>query len=554
MAVTPFSDTMVRGDGVRRGMSPFSFGLIAVVLVLVAVYFAYSKQNPFANPYELNAIFNDANDIKQNSPVRIAGVEVGKVKQVESLESGKARVTMEIKEEGLPIREDAELKIRPRLFLEGNYFVDVHPGSPSAKEMESGETVPANRTASPVQFGEVLTALQRDTREDLQTFLREWSKGFDGRGGLGARGFNEAVEHWEAAYRDTSQVNEATLGRRKHDLSRLLRGQGKVFGALSKDEEALKDLVTNLNTTVAAFASQEDNLAAAIPNLRDVLTVGRPALQSLNRGLPSLKAFARDALPGARSSDEALTYQIPFVKQARRLFSEAELKGLVRDLRPTVPDLAALNRSQTKTFAETRQLSSCQNNVLLPFATTPIPDPDFPANSGQPWYKQSPRAFVGLAGESRIHDANSALFRVNAGGGPTTIASTGQTGEQYISQLDFPLDGVRPVSPEKKPPFRPDVPCETQEPPDLNAPSAAGDEPIDVNPVPSLPAAKSRRERMEREYKKLVEHRARVLKGLPSVDPIGMSDAGEKAAARKLGLRWMVDGKYLSESKRGRDR
>jgi hypothetical protein len=302
---------------------------------------------------------------------------------------------------------------------------------------------------------------------------------------------------------------------------------------------------------MAAFASQEDNLARAIPELRDVLTVGRPALQSLNRGLPSLRAFAQDALPGARSSNEALDYQIPFIKQARRLFSDAELKALVAELRPTVPDLARLNRSQALTFAETRQLSSCQNNVLLPFAKTPIPDPDFPANTGQPFFKQSPRAFVGLAGESRIHDANSAMFRVNAGGGPTTIASTGVTGEQYFSQLDFPLDGVRPVSPNNKPPFRPDVPCETQEVPDLNAPAAAGDEPIDVNPVPSLPAAQKRRARMDREYQKLVEHRRRVLKGLPSVDPIGLSDRGERAQARRLGLRWMVDGKYLSERKRG---
>ena len=56
--------------------------------------------------------------------------------------------------------------------------------------------------------------------------------------------------------------------------------------------------MTNLNRTVAAFAVQEDNLKATIPQLRDVLKVGRPALQSLNGALPSLRAFAREALPG----------------------------------------------------------------------------------------------------------------------------------------------------------------------------------------------------------------------------------------------------------------
>ncbi len=37
---------------------------------------------------------------------------------------------MEISDEGRPIKQDATFKLRPRLFLEGNLFVDVNPGSP----------------------------------------------------------------------------------------------------------------------------------------------------------------------------------------------------------------------------------------------------------------------------------------------------------------------------------------------------------------------------------------------------------------------------------------
>ncbi len=541
MATTPFTNLVRRGRE-RTGISPLGAGLIALVLIVSATYFVFSKANPFSHPYELHALFEDANDIKKRSPVRIAGVEVGKVTEIEAVEdgSGVARVTMEIEDQGLPIKEDAELKIRPRLFLEGNYFVDVHPGSPSAAELDSGGTIPTTQTAAPVQFGEVLTALQRDTREDLQTFLREYSNALD-KGG--AEGFNEAIRHWEEAYRNTSMANDAYLGHAPHDLSRVLRGQGKVFGALSEDEEALKDLVTELNRTVAAFASQEDNLRAAIPQLRDVLRVGRPALRSLTSGLPSLRAFARDALPGARSSNKTLDAQIPFIKQARRLFAEAELKGLVRDLRPTVPALVSLNKGQTLTLAQTRQLSSCQNNVLVPFAKTPIPDPDFPENSGQPWYKQSQRAFVGLSGESRLSDANSAFFRVQAGGGPTTIASTGETGETYFAQLGLPIDAVRPVSPTKRPVFRPDLPCENQEPPDLNAASGPGDPPVSVTPSKKRQAELEAR--VEREWPKLVEHMRRVDEGKPSVDPIEYSDLGERLQAKRLGLRWTDEGKLV---------
>ena len=101
--------------------------------------------------------------------------------------NGGARVvTMEIKEAALPIHEDATLKIRPRVFLEGNFFVDIKPGSPSAPVLKSGdEPIPINQTAAPVQFGDVLAALQSDTREDLQVFLKEYSQGARGRGRRG---------------------------------------------------------------------------------------------------------------------------------------------------------------------------------------------------------------------------------------------------------------------------------------------------------------------------------------------------------------------------------
>src|SRR4029078_1872317 len=103
-------------------------------------YFGFSKANPFSNPYEFKAVFNDVNNLKPKSPVRIAGVEVGKVTNVAPVESGKgaAEVTMQVEDKGLPIKKDAELKIRPRIFLEGNFFVDVEPGSPSAGEDAPG--------------------------------------------------------------------------------------------------------------------------------------------------------------------------------------------------------------------------------------------------------------------------------------------------------------------------------------------------------------------------------------------------------------------------------
>src|SRR3954471_4254170 len=124
------------------GMSPFKAGMVAIVIIVVAVFFGFSRANPFHHPYQLKGAFASANNLKTKSPVRIAGVTVGEVKKVEPIKGGGAMGTMAMKNPGLPIKRDAQLKVRPRIFLEGNFFVDINPGTPSAPNLKSGAVVP----------------------------------------------------------------------------------------------------------------------------------------------------------------------------------------------------------------------------------------------------------------------------------------------------------------------------------------------------------------------------------------------------------------------------
>src|SRR5919112_2323119 len=159
---------MARGRGriEDRGLSPFKAGAIALILIAVGCYFGFTKSNPFANRFEMRAAFKNVNDLKKGSPVRIAGVNVGKVTRVEGIEKDSqlgqkgagAIVHMEIDDKGLPIHADATAKVRPRIFLEGNWFLDLSPGSPSAPVMKEGGTIAVQRTSDPVQFGDILNA------------------------------------------------------------------------------------------------------------------------------------------------------------------------------------------------------------------------------------------------------------------------------------------------------------------------------------------------------------------------------------------------------------
>ena len=474
------------------GMSPFRAGLLAIIVVAVAAYFAFSQTNPFSKPYHVTAYFKNVNNLQPNSPVRIAGVEVGKVKSVAPADpkTGEAKAVFEIEDKGLPLHKDARVKVRPRIFLEGNMFVDIQPGSPESPVLNNGGSIPATQTAAPVQFEEVLRVLQRDTRSDLQTLLQEFSKGLDGGG---AEAFRNSIKYWKPAYQYSSLANEATLGTQPHDLSKLVRAQAKVFRSLSSDEQSLGDLVTNLNTTFAAFASQDQNLRAAIPALDNVLKVGNPALADLNNALPALRDFSRKALPAAKSSLPTIEASMPFVTQARGLVQKSELRGLAADLRPTIPALAKLNANTLPFLDQSRALSACTSNVLVPLANKPIPDPVFNIPDST-FLHDANHGFVGLAGESRINDGNTPLFHVQQGAGPFSVVQTSADLGKLVSVggMDFKPEGTMPAKPDHRPVFRPGTPCEQQQVADLNAPRGAAE--ALAHPDPQASAANTLRE------------------------------------------------------------
>ncbi|MDQ3742369.1 MAG: MlaD family protein [Actinomycetota bacterium] len=464
------------------------YGLVALAIVAVAVFFGFTKTNPFANPYEIKAAFKNVNDLKPRSPVRIAGVNVGKVKSVEPMEGGTgAIVTMEIKDEGLPIHTDAQAKVRPRIFLEGNYFVDLRPGSPSAPAMDEGATIPVQNTAAPVQFGQFLEMLQSDTRENLRTVLREYGKAVNGPGG---RGFNRALKYWEPAFKNTAQVNEATLGIEEHDLSNYLRGARKVAEGLDRDPRALKGLITNLSITATAFADEQDNLSATIRELPNTLRAGQRAFAALRTAFPPVRRLARAMLPTVRTSGPALDAQLPLVRQLRGLVSKDELQGLVKDLRPAVSALAELNREGVPLQEETRLAGSCNNNVLHEWNETEVPDPNFPAHG--PIYQEASKQFVGLAAESRSFDANGQYVRSYAQN--ANYASAVGDGRFFFT--DLPVLGVNPPKAPRQPPYRPDVPCETQEVPDMRTRIQAPPRQIKINQ--NAPGAAERRARVQK--------------------------------------------------------
>jgi virulence factor Mce-like protein len=472
----------------RRRRSPVLIGLIAVAVIAVLVFLGFTKDIPFTSPFEVKATFQSANSIRPNSPVRIAGVEVGKVKRVEGVEgSDAAVVVMQIDGDGLPLHSDATLKIRPRIFLEGNFFVDLEPGSPSAPELEDGDMVKVTQTATPVQLDEVLTALQSDSRQDVKDLLDGLAVALTSeptaaedeaadplaRGQTATESFNDAYDDIPAAERSTAQVFEALLGSEPaRDVARLIDGTARTTGALIRNENALQSLITNFNVTMAAFASESGNLRASIRELAPTLESANSALASLNDAFPPTRAFAREILPGVRETPATIEASFPWIDQARPLMGADELGGLARELSPATRDLARLTDRAIELLPQTTLVSRCLRDVLLPTGDVVIED-EF--TTGVENYKEFFYTLVGLSGEGQNFDGNGMMVRFQPGGGTQSVSlgsESSSTGQLFGNTVAVPL-GNRPFYPGRRSPYRPTAQCYRQTPPNLNGPAAA---------------------------------------------------------------------------------
>jgi phospholipid/cholesterol/gamma-HCH transport system substrate-binding protein len=467
----------------RSGANPFVVGLVVLVAICVGVFFGFAKHVPFTHGFRVKAVFQSSNSIRKNSPVRIAGVNVGKVVKVEGKAGTDAAVvTMEIDHKGLPIHKDATMKIRPRIFLEGNFFVDVAPGTPSAPTIDSGDTIPLTQTATPVQFDQVLSTFQSDTRTALQQTLEGFGTGLtykpskaqdldaapSARGESAAESLNDAIRYGARSLRGTAIVADAFLGTEDHDLSRLIAGLSRTTEGLGRNEAQLKDLVTNFNRTVAATASEATNLRASIRLLGPTLQNADSALDALNSSFPNTRAFAREILPGVNETAATIDAAFPWVAQAYKLLGPDELQGVARELSPATSDLAKVVDATLQLLPQADLAAKCATKVILP--TGDIKIADGALSTDEENYKEFWYTMVGLAGEGQNFDGNGMYVRFQTGGGDQTL-SMGQSGDIptpiFANTISPPL-GTRPAYPGKRPPYNSTFPCYKNPLPDLN--------------------------------------------------------------------------------------
>lgn len=506
--MTPPPDSQRVQPGKRPPWSRFRVGMLAIVLIAIATYFGFAKDIPFTHGYRLHAVFKSSNNLRPGSPVRIAGVNVGKVQSVERYkDTDLTDVTLEIDDAGLPIHRDATLRIRPRIFLEGNFFVDLKPGSPSAPTLDSDGTIGPSQTSPPVQLDELLTTLQSDTRKDLQTLLQEYGISLNSkptaaedaeqdpmvRGKTGAEALNESYTYSGDALRDTSIVNSALLGTEPHDLSRTIDGIARLATALRGHETQLQNLLVDFNTTAGALAAQSGSLQAAVGLLGPTLTTANAGFKSLDAAFPNIRGFARDFLPAVRETPATVQAAFPWLAQTRALLGEDELQGLLGQLRPATQSLARLQGETMKFLPQLDLANRCFTQLVIPTGNVGVEDGaltnrrangSIVENYKEFWY-----SMVGLSGEGSNFDANGSYIRAGIGGGSNTInfGTSTLNKSAVIGNANQPPLGISPLYPKSGSlPVNTTFPCYRSKLPDVNGPQAGPGKPPPsvVSPTP----------------------------------------------------------------------
>jgi phospholipid/cholesterol/gamma-HCH transport system substrate-binding protein len=473
--------------GEHRRVPSAVIGLLFLIVATVGPYLAFREHLPFVSRgYELQATFKDSLNLQARSPVRIAGVDVGQVTGTEA-NGDLTAVTFTVEDEGRPVHADASVKLRPRMFFEGNYFLDLEPGSPSEPEMESGENIPVSRTASTVQLDEILTSLQRPIRDDLGELLYGWGttltreptpaddRTFETsvRGLSAAAALNKAFGPGARAGRSSAEVGEALRGARPRDLRRMIAAAGRTADAFAAERGELQELISNWAAFTGALADESENLGATFRELAPTLETTDRSFVSLNRMLPPLRTWARLIRPGVAELPATIDAAGPWLTQARPLVSPSEAGGTARLLREAVPGLSEAARSGLNTLTQIRLLSRCTSDVLVPTGDQVIADR---FSTGEPNHREFFYAAANIAGESQSFSGNGPFVQTMASGGELLAGAANPTGQSGTLRDDLTLCAPvvsPPLGTQPQlgglPPKRPDVRCHANDVPDLNA-------------------------------------------------------------------------------------
>jgi phospholipid/cholesterol/gamma-HCH transport system substrate-binding protein len=302
--------------------------LVAVVLAVVAgaaginlsagLPFNLSLSWPPGHDYVLSAEFTDANGIVRGANVLIAGAQVGQVTGI-SIAGRESVVTMRISQRFGPLHRGTVAAIRYSTLLAQKY-IELTPAS-GTPVLPSGTTIPSDQTVTPVDFDQMLSALDARTRQQLQVLVQQLGGGVSGQqaaisalldhlAGLSEESppaldtFRARDPQLSAILSDLTTVS-ARLAASRVQLGGLIQHTSAVTSTLARNDASLDGLLVHLASvsqdTSQTLHGNQANLRATVQTLDPFLAQLTPQAGTiagdLSQGLPTLQDEIRYLIP-----------------------------------------------------------------------------------------------------------------------------------------------------------------------------------------------------------------------------------------------------------------
>jgi phospholipid/cholesterol/gamma-HCH transport system substrate-binding protein len=250
-------------------------GIFTVIMLLVAaglvVIFGEFRFGP---EYTYHANFSDATRLKSGQKVRIAGVPVGSVKGVKLNPNNSVDVTFGVDKRYL-LYSSTRAVIRYDNLV-GDRFLEITSGPGELRKLRPGATIDQQHTQPALDLDALLGG------------LRPVLKGLDA----------------DKVNTISSYVIELLQGQ-GGALSNLLADAGAFGSALGARDQAIGDVIDNLNAVLSTVDQKSARFSASVDQLQQLITglaQGRDAIAGAIPPLASTSADLTQLLKGARRS------------------------------------------------------------------------------------------------------------------------------------------------------------------------------------------------------------------------------------------------------------
>jgi phospholipid/cholesterol/gamma-HCH transport system substrate-binding protein len=344
---------------IRKHLKDF-LAVLGLMLIAggVSVYILGKERLRFPivqdKPYVLKAEFQTAQAViaGQGQTVRVSGVRIGDIGAVE-LKDGRAIVRMDIDRKYADmVHTDATALLRPKTGLK-DMFIQLDPGTEDAPVAKENWTIPVDATQPDVNPDEILSTLDADTRDYLRLLISDAGRGLKGRSG----DLRDLFRRFEPTHKDLAAVNGA-IAERRENLRRLITSLNQLNGELARHDDDVASLVSASSAVMRSFASEEQNISAAVHELPSTLQQTTSSLGQVQRFADVLGPTVEHLRPAARALDPANRAVVPFAKEATPLLADdirpfvREARPLTRELRPASVQLANAAPGLTRTFKQ----------------------------------------------------------------------------------------------------------------------------------------------------------------------------------------------------------